>query len=127
MRMYRTAAVSALLLVSSPMVAVQAQGLFDASKYGIEWQSGLRYWASTGKHTYDLSDTSGKAQVARQTWDRIEGQAAETFFRADHWSGIFLKGHLGAGSLNNGTLNEEDFVPVASSNSSNSRICASYS
>lgn len=104
-------AVSVMAGVASALHQASAQPLFDASKYGIEWQSGLRYWHSTGKHTYTLSDTTGRPTVSRLTWDQIEAAAAETFFRADHWSGLFLKGHLGAGSLTGGSLKDEDFPP----------------
>jgi opacity protein-like surface antigen/outer membrane protease len=99
-----------------------AQNPFDPAQYGITWQSGLRYWYSTGKHKFDLLDVPGTAQVSRLTWDDLTGHAAETFFRADHWSGIFLKGTFGAGSLTDGKLKDEDFppfvVPYSSTDSS---------
>jgi opacity protein-like surface antigen len=115
-------ALSALARVAIGSGAASAQPVFDAAKYGFEWQSGLRYWTSIGKHQLSLKDTSGTAQVSRLTWDHVTGHAAETFFRADHWSGLFLKGQLGAGSLTSGKLKDEDFPPfIAPSSSTDSR------
>ena len=102
---------SALLATALAGAPSYAQTPFDLGKYGIEWQSGLRYWQSFGKHTYNLADDTGNRPVSRLTWDKVEAQAAETFFRADHYSGLFLKGHLGGGTINGGKLKDEDYPP----------------
>ena len=49
--------------------------------------------------------------VSRLTYDGLRGHAAEGFGRADHTSGIYVKGYLGGGVVTNGNLNDEDFAP----------------
>ena len=41
----------------------------------------------------------------------MQGHAVEAFGRADHTSGLYVKGYLGGGIVNKGTLNDEDFPP----------------
>jgi hypothetical protein len=36
----------------------------------------------------------------------------ELFGRVDHWSGVFVKGNVGLGTITNGNLQDEDFPPV---------------
>jgi opacity protein-like surface antigen/outer membrane protease len=111
----------AAFAVALSSVGAQAQGKPDSGPLGLQWESGLRYWYSTGNHQLNLNNATGTALVSRLTWDDLTGHAAETFFRADHWSGLFLKGTLGAGSLTDGKLKDEDFppfvVPYSSTNS----------
>jgi outer membrane protease len=89
---------------------------------GLQWEVGLRYWYSTGSHQFNLGGiTSLNPLVSRLTWNDLTAQSAETYFRADHWSGVFLKSSLGAGSVTGGKLQDEDFppgvVPYSSTNS----------
>jgi hypothetical protein len=95
------------------------------SYLGFQWESGLRYWYSTGNHQFNLGGfASLNPLVSRLTWNDLTAQSAETFFRADHWSGVFLKGSIGGGSVAGGKLKDEDFPPVAvpySSTNSNQR------
>ena len=48
--------------------------------------------------------------ISRLTFGDLTGHSAETFFRVDHESGVFLKGFLGGGTLASGKLNDEDTV-----------------
>jgi hypothetical protein len=52
------------------------------------------------------------ALVSRLTYDGLRGHSAEVFGRADHTSGVYVKGYLGGGILTKGDLNDEDFEPV---------------
>jgi outer membrane protease len=72
---------------------------------------GLRYWMNFGKTAKNLYDIPGSAMVSRLTYDGLKGHAAEGFGRVDHTSGFFIKGYVGAGILNRGQLNDEDFPP----------------
>jgi hypothetical protein len=50
-------------------------------------------------------------KASRLTYGDIAGHSAELFFRADHESGLFLKGFIGGGALPSGKMNDEDFPP----------------
>jgi hypothetical protein len=74
-------------------------------------QVGARYWlgwADTGKR---LFDPTGALMVSRLTYDRNYTNSGEVFGRVDTSSGFFWKGYFGAGTFNNGHLNDEDFPP----------------
>jgi opacity protein-like surface antigen len=73
---------------------------------------GSRYWYSSGKHRFDLSDPTGSHLNSRLTYTGITGHSAESFWRIAHTSGFFFKGYFGAGSLINGNLRDEDFPPA---------------
>ena len=77
---------------------------------------GLRYWYSTSKtqvNLYSVSNT--QASVSRLTFGGLDTYSAESFARLDHKSGFFVKGFLGRGAVNNGTLIDEDFPPFITS------------
>ena len=80
----------------------------------IEGEFAARYWFSMGKTAKDLYDVRGptSALVSRLTYDGLRGHSAEVFGRADHTSGVYVKGYLGGGILTKGDLNDEDFEPV---------------
>jgi len=46
---------------------------------------------------------------SRLTYEELHAWSGETFARADHISGFFIKGFLGAGGITSGTLVDEDF------------------
>jgi opacity protein-like surface antigen len=96
--------------------AALADGLPGKPKFevlpGTVWEVGTRVWYSTGSITKDLYDTSGTLAISRLTYDDLTAYSAEGFFRGDHWSGLFLKGYIGGGSVIGGRLNDEDFPPV---------------
>jgi opacity protein-like surface antigen len=101
---------AAAFAVTLGSVGAQAQSPHEV--FGFQWQSGLRYWYSTGSHQLNLKDGTGAVLISRLTWDDLTGHAAESFFRADHRTGVFVKGNFGAGSLTGGNLQDEDFPPV---------------
>jgi outer membrane protease len=76
------------------------------------FEVGGRYWfgwADTGKALYDPSHAF---LVSRLTYSRPNINAGELFGRFDTSVGFFFKGYIGAGSLNNGGLKDEDFPPA---------------
>ncbi len=77
----------------------------------IEGEFAARYWFSVGKTAKDLYNIAGTALVSRLTYDGLRGHAAEGFGRADHTSGLYVKGYLGGGIVTKGDLNDEDFAP----------------
>jgi hypothetical protein len=84
----------------------------------IQGEFGARYWFSSVKESKDLYNIAGTALVSRLTYDGMYGHSAEAFGRADHTSGIYLKGYFGGGILIDGKLNDEDFPPAVSPYSS---------
>lgn len=74
---------------------------------------GGRFWYSTGsfaKNLYDDPRFSNNLN-SRLTYRGMSGRSYELFGRVDHASGFFLKGFAGLGSINAGTLTDEDFPP----------------
>jgi len=77
---------------------------------GWTMEVGSRYFGSTGRMQKDLYDPSRTTQLnSRLIYGDQTGHAAETFFRFDHKSGLFVKGNLGIGQLVDGKLHDEDF------------------
>ena len=72
---------------------------------------GTRLFLSTGIDgaPQPLLASPGTPLISRLTFSNLTAVAGETFARADHVSGLFAKGYLGAGSITNGQLNDEDF------------------
>lgn len=85
--------------------------LFDTSLWKTE--IGLRLFLSTGVDGAPQpllnSDVVGNRLASRLTFSNLEAIAEETYARIDHASGLFAKAYLGAGSVTNGQLNDEDF------------------
>ncbi|RWQ69204.1 MAG: omptin family outer membrane protease [Mesorhizobium sp.] len=77
------------------------------------FESGQRYWYSTGEASKDLYDASGTRLLSRLTYDHLDAHSGEVFFNATHNpTGIFVKGLLGAGGVTEGSLVDEDFPPL---------------
>jgi hypothetical protein len=76
---------------------------------------GGRYWYSSGSTQYGLyglpPDLGPTNLVSRLTYTGLTGHTGELFGRVDHWSGVFVKGNVGVGSITNGNLQDEDFPP----------------
>jgi hypothetical protein len=76
---------------------------------------GGRYWYSSGTTQYGLfglpPDLGPTNLVSRLTYTGLTGHTGEFFGRVDHWSGVFIKGNVGAGTITNGNLQDEDFPP----------------
>lgn len=85
--------------------------LFDVS----HWNShvGLRLFTSSGvagaPQPLLNSSNIGNLLASRLTFNHLTAVSEEVFARTDHESGVFFKGYLGAGSVTNGQLNDEDF------------------
>jgi outer membrane protease len=79
----------------------------------IDGEFAARYWFSMGKTAKNLYDVRGPgtAMVSRLTYDGLQGHSVEGFGRADHTSGLYVKGYLGGGVVSKGDLNDEDFTP----------------
>ena len=77
---------------------------------GWEVEAGARVWFSSGTigAPQPLLDSNG-ALASRITFAGQDAVSGETFARIDHASGVFVKGFLGAGAINRGTMNDEDF------------------
>jgi hypothetical protein len=86
---------------------------------------GGRYWYSSGSTQYGLYGVPPgippTGLVSRLTYTGLTGHSGELFGRVDHWSGVFVKGNVGVGTIPNGNLQDEDFppfiVPYSSTNS----------
>jgi hypothetical protein len=85
----------------------------DPSSLPFTLEFGGRYWMSSGrlaKSLFDLPTFSG-AMVSRLTYSGLSAQSFEAFGRVDHPTGLLLKGYVGLGSFNKGSLKDEDFPP----------------
>ena len=108
------AAITGALVTSGAAFAGDAS---TASPF--EFEGGIRYWYSTGTSAKNLYDGTGSLLISRLTYGGLDSHAGELFFRADHKAtGIFLKGNLGLGIVDQGHLTDEDFEPVTSPYSS---------
>lgn len=83
--------------------------LFNADLW--EAELGARIFASTGTvgAPQPLLNSPGSRMASRLIFSDLTAIAGETFARIDHIEGLFAKGYLGAGSITNGRLNDEDF------------------
>lgn len=84
-------------------------GLFNVCDWNTE--VGARLFFSTGRAgaPQPLFGDNTFPLYSRLVFSHLSGVSGETFARADHVSGIFLKGYLGAGTVKNGRMNDEDF------------------
>jgi hypothetical protein len=75
-------------------------------------ETGLRYWYSTAKNSYNYyGDTTTAFLVSRLSYDGLPAHSGEGFFRLDGPLGFFLKGYLGGGLIVGGHAYDEDFPP----------------
>lgn len=80
-----------------------------------QWHSeiGVRYWYSEGEtawnHNPSLADPELGNPGSILTYRDMNAQTMEVFFRADHRSGVFVKGFVGAGGVLGGSLDDEDY------------------
>jgi outer membrane protease len=80
----------------------------------IRFEVGGRFWYSTGSFAKSLFDDPRFSNNlnSRLTYSALSGWSYELFGRVDHAGGFFLKGFFGIGSINAGTLVDEDFPPA---------------
>jgi outer membrane protease len=96
--------------VAADMPVVGEPPAAEVSAPIFSFESGLRYWYSTGTSSKDLYNGDGSLIFSRLTYDELDAHSGEIFFNATHNpTGIFVKGLLGAGSINKGSLVDEDF------------------
>lgn len=94
-----------------------------------EFDVGTRAWFSTGTvgAPDPLLDLSPSQINSRLTYENAHAWSGETFARADHVSGFFAKGFIGAGGVNSGKLIDEDFPANHAYSSTASRLSGSLS
>jgi opacity protein-like surface antigen/outer membrane protease len=68
-------------------------------------------FSSGGFQEYLYSNTDPRQLNSRLTWTNQTGISLESFARADHLTGLFLKGYIGGIDLLGGHINDEDFPP----------------
>lgn len=83
--------------------------LFDTNQWKVE--VGTRAFYSTGMigAPQPLIFNPGNVLLSRLTFSDLTAATAEIYTRFDHNNGLFVKGILGAGSITDGQLNDEDF------------------
>jgi hypothetical protein len=77
------------------------------------FEFGARYWYSFGnlrKRIYDFPESS-RTMISRLTYNGLSTHSAEVFARADHPTGLLLKGYGGLTGIQKGALKDEDFPP----------------
>jgi hypothetical protein len=103
----------ALMTLGMLMTAAEA-GDDSNNLAGPGFEVGARYWYSTARNGYNYyGDTTSSMLVSRLTYEGLTANSGELYFRGDAASGFFLKGFIGAGSINAGHLRDEDFPPFA--------------
>jgi len=95
---------------SKPPV-IFARAMPDPSNW--EFDVGTRLWLSRGTvgAPNPILDVAPPPSLmnSRLTYEKVDGWSGETFAHIDHKTGLFVKGFLGAGATNSGTLVDEDF------------------
>ena len=75
---------------------------------------GARYFGSSGSKQFDLQafpPGGFNLPISRLTWRDLVAHSGEVFGRAEHGTGLFVKGYVGGGVIPSGTLQDEDFPP----------------
>jgi opacity protein-like surface antigen len=96
---------ASLLPVKAPPLKLEPPSLAD-------WQVevGARLWFSSGRENEGpLFNAPPLVLASNLNYTGMNSLSGETFARADHASGFFVKGYLGAGGFDQGHLNDEDF------------------
>jgi opacity protein-like surface antigen len=90
-----------------------ANPFLPATPSNWEFDAGSRFWFSSGKIGAPqplLGFGPAPSQlISRLTYTDLNAYSGETFARADHASGFFIKGFVGAGGITRGNLIDEDF------------------
>jgi opacity protein-like surface antigen/outer membrane protease len=78
---------------------------------GWGFETGGRYWYSSGRFQKDLPGDSTKslALISRLTYNHLTANTGETFARLDTPWNVFLKGLVGLGKTTGGRMNDEDW------------------
>jgi len=108
----------------TPVAPVAPASARDANASAARWPAvpekpspfafevGARYWYSAGSMKFGF--TNGSAIFGNPTstldWYGTAGHTGEVFARIDHMpSGVFVKGMVGGGSINDGHIDDKDF------------------
>jgi opacity protein-like surface antigen len=85
--------------------------LFDWSHWNTEVGTLLFFSSGTDGAPQPLyyDNSKGPILVSRLIFSDLSALSGEVFARAEHDNGFFVKGYLGAGIINKGRLNDEDF------------------
>lgn len=81
--------------------------LLETDAWNVE--IGARPFVSTGDIGSPQPLLSDSILLSRLNFKSLDAIALETYARLDHASGFFAKGYIGAGTISNGQLNDEDF------------------
>jgi hypothetical protein len=118
---------SAAMTVSALAADLPVEGAvrpyFVAPPPVAQWmvEIGGRYWYSQGRSKVDVfAPPPFVGHLSRLTYTSLQGNSGELFGRADHLSGFFTKGFIGAGVIDTGNLRDEDFPPIFGGYSSTS-------
>jgi opacity protein-like surface antigen len=95
-------------IMPMPQLKAPAWSAPTAGASNWEIEVGPRTWFSTGTIGAPAL-VFPQVLVSRLTYNDLNAVAGETFARADHASGLFVKGFLGAGRIYTGHLHDEDF------------------
>jgi opacity protein-like surface antigen len=103
----------------TPILAAGAPGLVTKAApmpvAGWNVEVGARYWYSWGRFQKDLAlgvvgPQNPTLNISRLTWDNLTSHAGEGFARINTPWNIFVKGFAGAGNINGGKINDEDWL-----------------
>ncbi len=75
---------------------------------GWDFEAGARYWYSNGKFQWD-NQIPGKINESRLTYSDLTGNSGELFVRVNSPYNIFVMGIAGLGSIDSGTMHDEDW------------------
>lgn len=92
----------------------QAAEFWNAQQW--ETEIGARVFISSGTvgapQPLLNSSPDGDLLASRLIFSNLTGVSEELYARADHASGVFIKGFLGPGTITGGQLNDEDFPAI---------------
>lgn len=99
--------------LNDPVLWFKTPGSRPQPAFFAGWQleTGARLWLGTGSvgAPQPLLNDPPTTLASRLIYSGLDAVSGETFARANHSSGFFVKGYLGAGGITGGRLNDEDF------------------
>jgi hypothetical protein len=76
-----------------------------------QFELGSRYWLSTNNYTKTLYGNPSAPPLSKLSYKNATGNSAEGWWQLTHFTGLFLKGFFGGGSISKGSMYDEDFPP----------------